>query len=157
METMLSLSVGWSVVIELVWRDSDVLDLAVHKVVELWLWAAVQFGLDPLRVSVWGQLLCGFIHQEEKGIVLRVRNFKLVRTNLTHFLRSGVRLHLKGFGCAATASILQRNAQVVLNIDKKKSCKESVTPNIYQVCLRTYVTCAGKISLNMHGLIFIYR
>lgn len=115
-----SLSVGWSVVIELVWRDSEVLDLAVHKEEQLWLWAAVQLGLDPLWMSVWGQLLCGFICQEEKGVVLRVRNFKLVSAYLTHILCCGVRLDLKGFGCAATACILQCHPQVVLNIDKKK-------------------------------------
>lgn len=98
--------------------------MAVHKVEQLWLWAAVQLGLYPLWVSVHGQLLCGFICQEEKGVVLWVRNFKLVCAYLTHILRCGVRLNLKGFGCAAIACILQCHPQVVLNIDKKKfTCK----------------------------------
>lgn len=120
---LLSLSDGHCVTIKLVrsFNQAEVLDFTVNKVKRLWLWPAVKFGLDPLWVSVWGKLLCGFVCQEEQRVVLRIRNFKLFRAYLAHVFRCGIRLHLKGFGCAAITCILQCHPQIVLNRDKKKS------------------------------------
>lgn len=76
--------------------------------------AAVDLGLDLLRVSVRCQLLVAALHHQEQAVVFRVWNFKLVRTQLTHFLHSGVRPHLQGFGGTAAVQLLQSHPQVIL-------------------------------------------
>lgn len=88
---------------------------AVDEMVVLDLRAAVQLGLDALRVGVGGQLLAGSVRQQEEGVVLGVGHAELGSADLAHLLGGGVWAHLQRLGGAAAACFLQRHPQVVLN------------------------------------------
>lgn len=76
------------------WRGAAIGQTAEDEVEVGNLRVAVQLSLDLLRVGVRCQLLAAALHHQEQAVVLGLRHFKLVGTQLTHLFHGGVRLHL---------------------------------------------------------------
>lgn len=91
--------------------------------------SAVELRFDLLGVCVRGKLLAGALHQQEKGIVLRVGDFELFSADLTDFICGGVRAHHQRFGCAAAVKLLQCHPQVVLEVIHGR-CRPGGTPAV---------------------------
>lgn len=91
-----------------------ILDAPVDEVEDVGLWAAVQLGLDFLRISVLCQLLPCFINKEKEAVLLRVPHLKLLSAELTHILSGDVWSHEEGLSCAATVDLLECNTEVIL-------------------------------------------
>lgn len=89
------------------------------------LWPAVQLSLDFLRVSVLCQLLPRFVNKEKEAVLLRVPHLELLSTELAHVLGGNVRSHEEGLSRAATVDLLERNSEVILQVEKKKEMWET--------------------------------
>lgn len=75
---------------------------------------AVELGFDPLRVCVWGELLARVLSHQKQGVVLGVRDSKLVSAEQADLLGSRVRVNDQRFGRAARVGLLQGYTEVVL-------------------------------------------
>lgn len=64
----------------------------VKKVEDVCTGLPVELSFDALRVCVWGQLLAGIFCDQKQGVVLRVRDFELVRAEGADFLCGGIRV-----------------------------------------------------------------
>lgn len=83
------------------------------------MWPAVQFSLDFLRISVLCQLLPRFVNKEKEAVLLRVPHLELLSTELAHVLGGNVRSHEEGLSRAATVDLLERNSEVILQVEKE--------------------------------------
>lgn len=102
-----------------------ILDALVDKVEDVRLWPAVQLSLDFLRVSVLCQLLPCFVNEEEEAVLLRIPHFELLSTELTHILSGDVRSYKEGFSCATTVDLLECNSEIILQVERQMSGRES--------------------------------